>query len=104
MGTEKNELKIYLSDASTGYFKPLGEITEITDTDLEDGVTIDVPDLSKAIEFAVEFDLFGEKLTKRQIKFCREHLWFDPLAMRFPKKKNRRKRRMLRNRARKCLF
>lgn len=78
-------------------WKRIGKISEIPEITLYpndvqyNGISL------KGLTGAIEFQLFNQKLTKKKLRIYRNVFGIDLLAIKFPKKKNRRKKRLWRN-------
>lgn len=111
MPTE-NDTKLddaYLCEQKDGEWRRIGNIGKLSQmpviTLTEDECfygDISLNSLLKGIAGTIEFDLLGEKLTNKKKKCFRNAFGIDLLSLRFPKKKNRRRKR-LRRRAEKWL-
>jgi len=89
---EEPELYMETDDGWTRIGK-INEIPEITicPNDVQyNGISL------KGLIGAIEFKLFNQKLTKKKLRIYRNVFGIDLLAIRFPKKKNRRKKRLWR--------
>lgn len=90
---EESELYAETDDGWTRIGK-MNEIPEISlyPNDVQyNGISL------KGITGAIEFQLFNQKLTKKKLRIYRNVFGIDLLAIRFSKKKNRRKKRLRRN-------
>lgn len=94
---EEYELYAETDDGWTRIGK-MNEIPEITicPNDIEyNGMPLN--NITKGFIGTIEFQLFKQKLTKKKLKIYRNVFGIDLLAIKFPKKKNRRKKRLRRN-------
>ena len=90
---EKLEFYAETDDGWTRIGK-INEIPEITicQNDVQyNGISL------KGFTGAIEFQLFNQKLTKKKLRIYRNVFGIDLLAIKFPKKKKRRKKRLRRN-------
>lgn len=90
---EESELYAETDDGWTRIGK-MNEVQEITiyPNDVQyNGISL------KGLTGAIEFQLFNQKLTKKKLRIYRNVFGIDLLAIKFPKKKKRRKKRLRRN-------
>lgn len=93
---EESELYAETDDGWTRIGK-INEIQEITisPNDVQyNGISLN--NIVKGFTGTIEFQLFNQKLTKRKLRIYRNVFGIDLLAIRFPKKKKRRKKRLWR--------
>ena len=77
-----------------GSFIPLGKIENVEFiSGIDDAYDTDL--WTMPMEFTGTIDFSWGKLTKKRLRFFRENFGIDLLHCKFPKKKNRRKRRMV---------
>lgn len=93
---EEHEFYAETDDGWTRIGK-MNEIPEITicPNDIEyNGIPLN--NITKGFIGTIEFQLFKQKLTKKKLRIYRNVFGIDLLPIRFPKKKNRRKKRRYR--------
>lgn len=94
---EESELYAETDDG----WKRIGKINEIPEitiyaNDVQyNGISLN--NITKGFIGTIEFQLFNQKLTKKKLRIYRNVFGIDLLAIKFPKKKKRRKKRLRRN-------
>lgn len=94
---EKYELYAETDEGWTriGKINEIQEITIYPDDVQYNGISLN--NIIKGFTGAIEFHLFNQKLTKKKLRIYRNVFGIDLLAIKFPKKKKRRKKRLWRN-------
>ena len=76
----------------------IGKVSEITEiTPLEEDVFIPISPLPNTETFTVNIKSIQGEFSNKAIRWFRKNLGIDLLYMKFPKNKNRRKKRLWRN-------
>ena len=78
-------------------WKPIGKISEVSAITFADDEERIIPTWEKDDVFTVKIKSIQGEISKKSIRWFRKNLGLDLLPMMFPKKKNRRKKRLWRN-------